>query len=78
MMGMKAVEPQLYVSFSLDDAVPRNHLVRGLSAAVDFSFVHGLVGRSTATRGSRRWIRRSLQGLGARLPLQHQQRAPNL
>ena len=43
MMGMKAVEPKLYLSFSLDDAVPRNHLVRRLAAAVDFRFVHGLV-----------------------------------
>jgi transposase len=41
---MKAVEPKLYLSFSLDDAVPRNHLGR-LAAAVDFSFVHGLVRR---------------------------------
>lgn len=33
----------LYYSFSLNDAVPRNHLVRRLAAAVDFSFVYGLV-----------------------------------
>jgi len=45
MMGMKAVEPKLYLSFSLDGAVPRNHLVRRLASAVDFSFVHGLVRR---------------------------------
>jgi len=60
MMGMKAVEPKLYLSFSLDDAVPRNHLVRRLAAAVDFSFVHGLVRGSTVTPGSRMWTRSSL------------------
>src|ERR671936_313665 len=43
MMGVKTVEPKLYVSFSLDAAVPRNHLVRRLAAAVDFGFVRGLV-----------------------------------
>src|SRR5260370_413900 len=43
MMGQKAVEPKLYLSFSLDAAVPANHLVRRLAAAVDFSFVRGLV-----------------------------------
>ena len=43
MMGLKAVEPKLYYSFSLDAKVPRNHLVRRLAAAVDFEFVRGLV-----------------------------------
>lgn len=43
MMGSKAVEPKLYVSFSLDSAIPANHLVRRLAAAVDFEFVRGLV-----------------------------------
>ena len=43
MMGLKTVEPKLYVSFSLDAAVPPNHLVRRLASAVDFSFVRGLV-----------------------------------
>ena len=43
MMGQKTVEPKLYYSFSLDQAVPRNHLVRRLAAAVDFGFVYGLV-----------------------------------
>lgn len=45
MMGRKVAEPKLYVSFSLDAAVPPNHLVRRLAQAVDFSFVHGLVQR---------------------------------
>src|SRR5258708_15935301 len=43
MMGQKAVEPKLYLSFSLDATVPKNHLVRRLAAAVDFGFVRGLV-----------------------------------
>jgi transposase len=45
MMGQKTVQPKLYYSFSLEDRVPRNHLVRRLAAAVDFSFVYGLVRR---------------------------------
>jgi transposase len=45
MMGRKVAEPKLYVNFSLDAAVPPNHLVRRLAQAVDFSFVHGLVQR---------------------------------
>jgi len=44
-MGRKAVEPKLYVSFSLDAVVPANHLVRRLADAVDLSFVRGLVRR---------------------------------
>lgn len=43
MMGRKAAEPKLYVSFSLDAVVPANHLVRRLGAAVDFEFVRNLV-----------------------------------
>jgi transposase len=45
MMGQKTAQPKLYYSFSLDEAVPRNHVVRRLVAAVDFSFVYGLVRR---------------------------------
>jgi transposase len=43
MMGSKVVEPKLYLSFSLDAAIPANHLVRRLAAAIDFDFVRGLV-----------------------------------
>ncbi|MGA8922048.1 MAG: transposase, partial [Candidatus Dormiibacterota bacterium] len=43
MMGLKAVEPKLYISFSLDSAVPSNHLVRRLAAAVDLDFIRSLV-----------------------------------
>lgn len=45
MMGAKAVEPKLYLSFSLDAQVPANHLVRRLAAAVDFEFVRPLVAK---------------------------------
>src|SRR2546425_13269901 len=51
MMGQKAVEPKLYLSFSLDAAVPANHLVRRLAAAVNFSFVRGLVSRHYSHTG---------------------------
>src|SRR5947208_14269882 len=42
LMGSKAVEPKLYLSFSLDAAVPANHIVRRLAAAVDFGFFRSL------------------------------------
>ena len=45
MMGYKVPEQRLYVSFSLDQTVPANHLVRRLSAAVDFGFVYGFLKR---------------------------------
>jgi len=32
MMGTKSIEPKLYVSFSLDAAVPAQHIVRRLAA----------------------------------------------
>jgi len=51
MMGSKAVEPKLYISFSLDDAVPRSHLVRRLAAAVDFGFIRSLVKGSYSHTG---------------------------
>src|SRR6266702_8458672 len=43
MMGSKAVEPKLYLSYSLDANIPPNHLVRRLGAALDFDFVRVLV-----------------------------------
>jgi transposase len=42
MMGRKAAQPELYVSFSLDDAVPRQHILRKIAACVDFEFVRSL------------------------------------
>src|SRR6266852_5720923 len=51
MMGHKTVEPKLYMSFSLDAAVPANHLVRRLAAVLDFDFVRGLVRRDYSHTG---------------------------
>lgn len=51
MMGHKTVEPKLYMSFSLDAAVPVNHLVRRLASVVDFDFVRGLVRRDYSHTG---------------------------
>jgi hypothetical protein len=42
MMGRKAAQPELYVSFSLDAAVPRHHILRKIAAAIDFEFVPSL------------------------------------
>jgi transposase len=42
MMGSKAVEPKLFISFDLDSQVPRNHILRRIAEAVDFSFVKEL------------------------------------
>ena len=43
MMGQKSVEPELYINFSLDAAVPPDHLVRQLDRCVDFGFIRPLV-----------------------------------
>jgi len=51
MMGERAVEPKLYLSFSLDAAVPANHLVRRVAVAVDFGFVRALVRRRFSDTG---------------------------
>jgi hypothetical protein len=51
MMGLKAVEPKLYLSFSLDNAVPANHLVRRIAAGVDLDFVRGFVQRRYSHTG---------------------------
>jgi len=50
-MGQKATQPKLYVSFSLDDAVPANHLVRKIEGCVDFSFVRDLARRFYSRTG---------------------------
>jgi transposase len=39
MMGQRQFEPKLYYQLSLDRLVPRDHLLRRLAAAVDFSLV---------------------------------------
>ena len=79
MMGHKTVEPKLYMSFSLDAAVPANYLVRRLAAVVDFDFVRGLVRRDYSHTGQPSvGPNRSLQALAVGLPLQHHERAPAL
>src|SRR5437867_9528744 len=50
-MGSKAVEPKLYLSFSLDAAVPANHIVRRLAAVVDFGFVRSLTKQHYSNTG---------------------------
>src|SRR5258708_34971160 len=42
LMGSKAVEPKLYLNFSLDAAVPANHIDRRLAAAVGLGVVRRL------------------------------------
>jgi len=42
MMGQRRFESKLYYEFSLDRLVPEDHLLRRISAAVDFSFVRPL------------------------------------
>src|SRR5260370_19245695 len=51
LMGSKAVEPKLYLNFSLDAAVPEKHIVRRLAAAVDFGFVRSLVNKNYSHTG---------------------------
>jgi transposase len=51
MMGQKAVELKLYLSFSLDAAVPGKHIVRRLAGAVDFAFVRSLVSKYYSNTG---------------------------
>ena len=42
MMGKRIFAPKLYYQLSLDDLVPKNHLLRQISSAIDFSFVYSL------------------------------------
>ena len=42
MMGrLDRGQAQLFYAFDLEDAVPRDHLVRGISGVLDLSWVHG-------------------------------------
>jgi transposase len=41
MMGrLKGDQSQLFYEFHLDDVIPDDHLVRGISAVLDLSWVH--------------------------------------
>jgi transposase len=42
MMGKRDLESRLYYNISLDRLIPKDHLLRRISAAVDFSFVRPL------------------------------------
>jgi hypothetical protein len=42
MMGQKTSQPKLYTSFSLDGAVPADHILRKIAAYIDFSFARDL------------------------------------
>jgi transposase len=45
MMGRRQFSPKLFYEFSLDSLVPETHLLRRVSAAVDFSFIRALCQR---------------------------------
>ena len=49
MMGrLKGGQAQLFYQFELDDAVPEDHLVRKIDAALDLSWVRGDATRKRA------------------------------
>lgn len=50
-MGTRSVEPKLYLNFSLDAAVPRNHIVRQVASAIDLGSVYGLVRKYYSNTG---------------------------
>ncbi len=53
MMGSKAVEPKLDLTYSHDANIPASHLVRRLAAAIDFDFGGGLLRKYYSTPVSR-------------------------
>jgi transposase len=42
MMGRQKFAPKLYYQLSLDNLVPKNHLLRQIAEAIDFSFIYPL------------------------------------
>ncbi len=42
MMGKHQFAPKLYYELSLDHLVPRDHLLRQVSTAIDFSFAYSV------------------------------------
>ena len=42
MMGKRKFAAKLYYQLSLDDLVPRSHLLRQITEAIDFSFIYPL------------------------------------
>src|SRR5260370_12954669 len=51
MMGSKAIEPKLYLSYSLDANIPPNHAVRRLAAGIDLEFFRSLVRKHCSHTG---------------------------
>ncbi len=43
MMTRRTIEPKIYYNFSLDEKVPKDHLLRKINEAIDFSFIYPLV-----------------------------------
>jgi len=46
MMGLKRMQTKWFYSFSLDERVPQDHLLRLVDKAIDFSFVRDLATRA--------------------------------
>jgi transposase len=42
MTGRRQFAPKLYYQLSLDQLVPRSHLLRQIAEAIDFSFIYSL------------------------------------
>lgn len=51
MMGRKGLQAKWFYNFSLEQRVPRDHLLRVVAKVIDFSFVRDLV--SAVLLGSR-------------------------
>ena len=58
MMGrLKSEQTQLFYQFKLDDAVPEDHLVRKIDAALDLSWLCSELAPHYSSMGARRSIR---------------------
>ena len=78
-MGQKTVEPERYIQFSLEAAVPPDHLVRQLASCVDFGFIR----QAGPAAPQSHWAAGGGPGGAVRagsagLPVQHSERAPTL
>jgi len=52
MMGLKRIQTKWFYSFSLDERVPQDHLLRLVDKAIDFSFVRDLVKHTCSHTGA--------------------------
>ena len=72
MMGRHRFAVRIYYQLSLDDLVPKRHLLRRIADAMDFSFVYGLARPYYSYTGQTvHRPRRTLQSLAHRPPLPH-------